>query len=481
MASDLSKIIQDTIVSTIFTNTSKDIEVLEVLISSKESLLNKNIAVIPLSLKFENLESQINFIYTAHSSSYIFNSIMGEDSEILFELNDDISDAIKEINSQISGSLETSFNVENFQDLGKCNNSTNEIEILSGSDYKELSKLVLLKLKAEDIILEIYLNFNDEISPYLEEFMKSPLETIADEKKTNTPEEEQVESNNTSDEKDTNKAEEEKESSNTSDEEKNDITDTSSSDEINEDSKSEEINIKNKQNKKIKLLIIIISSLLGLIIVIILIMFFLGMFDKNELKVNDLNKTKISKRDMILSNIKNKQITYKSSMINKSKLNKRLSLLTKYEILEEDILAKYKLEEKERLYKIKMKRFEEFASRNKEELIFKDDIKTSKLENRFKNKQNNNTVYTNNNMPIDENLTFINMNASDYKKYKNIINKEKTKSTLISICKSDFKTKIYIGPLYIDLLINNIMKQIKNNEAKIISITRDDFNKRCDF
>jgi len=463
MASDLSKIIQDTILSTIFTNTSKDIEVLEVLISSKESLLNKNIAVIPLSIKFENLESQINFIYTAYSSSYIFNSIMGEDSEILFEVNDDISDAIKEINSQISGSLETSFNAENFQDLGKCNNSTNEIEILSGSDYKELSKLVLLKLKAEDIILEIYLNFNDEISPYLEEFMKSPLETIADEKKTNTPEEEQVESTNTSDE------------------EKNDITDTSSSDEINEDSKSEEINIKNKQNKKIKLLIIIISSLLGLIIVIILIMFFLGMFDKNELKVNDLNKTKISKKDMILSNIKNKQITYKSSMINKSKLNKRLSLLTKYEILEEDILAKYKLEEKERLYKIKMKRFEEFASRNKEESIFKDDIKTSKLENRFKNKQNNNTVYTNNNMPINENLTFINMNASDYKKYKNIINKEKTKSTLISICKSDFKTKIYIGPLYIDLLINNIMKQIKNNEAKIISITRDDFNKRCDF
>jgi hypothetical protein len=76
----------------------------------------------------------------------------------------------------------------------------------------------------------------------------------------------------------------------------------------------------------------------------------------------------------------------------------------------------------------------------------------------------------------------VQIDALIYNKYSKAINKEKTKSTAISMCKNkEDKTYVYIGPLYINTLINNIIKKVGKKDAKLIRIKRKEFDKMCDF
>ncbi len=151
-------------------------------------------------------------------------------------------------------------------------------------------------------------------------------------------------------------------------------------------------------------------------------------------------------------------------MINVQKLNKRLSLLSKYEILDTNDLEKYKNNEKERLYKLKISNLNNFAKKNKEESL-------------FTNNELNNSVNQQ-----KEKLTFIQIDAIKYKKYKQIVNVQKHKTTNISICAyKNEQTKVLIGPMNLQYVIDNIMNNINNNDAKLLYITQDDFNKQCDF
>jgi len=178
-------------------------------------------------------------------------------------------------------------------------------------------------------------------------------------------------------------------------------------------------------------------------------------------------------------------------MINTKRLNRRLAILTKYEILEEDILEKFKKDEKERLYQLKIKRLEEFASNNKEESLFNKDINSKQQtnkHNRFSTIKGKNTNKQNQDIIDNEKLTFIQISPIKYKKYKKIINKEKTKNIQVSICKNTKgKVDVYIGPIYLNIIVNNIIKNVSKvsskskNDAKIVIITRKEFDKRCYF
>jgi len=483
MANDLSKIIQETLVSIINTNISKDINISEILRTTKDSLIDKNLAIAKVNINFNDINNQVNFIYPAYISSYIFNCIMLEDGELLLDINDDIKDAIKEVNNQISGSLETSINAEEFDEIKECKTSFDNIILEDGNNYEPNENLILIKLKIENKDFNIYLEFNDEILPYVDEIMNSKVdENNYDSLNKQVEVEKEDEEDNKDTEDSVSDSNDESSKENLKNENNNnESNETNKEETTNKDSNDKDNIVNEKKDKKLKILIIAIASLLLLIIIAIVVMYFTGMFEPVKTKHTDNNKTKLSKKDTILANIKNKQITYNSNMIDVKKLNKRLSLLTKYEILEDDILAKYKLEEKERLYKLKMKQLEEFAFKNQEESIYKKDIlKTIKQKNRFLDINNSSSKVANDKFN-NEKLIFIQIDASKYKKYKNFINKEKTKQTQISMCMDNYKTKVYIGPLYINILVNNLMNGIEKQDAKIINITKQEFDKRCDF
>ena len=476
MATDLSTLIKETLYSTLEVTLSTDIKENKLFTCNQDCLNGKNIVSISSIFTFENLTTNINFIFPAYFASYTFNTMMMEEAEPSLDIDDDIADALKEVTAQISGSLETAINALGDDSLGTCKYNAGDLKVELGDNYSDTSNLISITFTTNEKDFEVFINFDDDIVPYVEEFLKNELKIIEiepldiDETKIEESNQDNVDTDdNTEQVVIQNEQEDTKEEvpQSTIHEDEVDL-------EIDEDLEKE-----NKKNKKIKMIIIGLASLLTLVIIAFTTLYFTGFFDPAPIIKNDQNKTKPSPQDIILANIKNQQITYRSDMIDVKKLNRRLALLTKYEIMETDILEEYKKLEKERLYKLKMKSLEEFALKNKEESIFKKDlVKSDQNEYRFSNDNNKSLKYNKEN----ELITLIQIDALIYNKYSSVINLEKTKSTSISMCKNkNDKTFVYIGPLYINTLINNIVKKVGKKDAKLLQIKRKEFNKMCDF
>ena len=496
---DLSSLIKETLYSTLEVTLSTPIHENEIFTCNQDCLNDKNIVAITSTFTFENLTTNIDFIFPAYFASYTFNTMMMEEAEPSLEIDDDIADALKEVAAQISGSLETAINGLDSDTLGSCKYSAGDVQVLLGDNFADISNLILITFTTNEKDFEIFINFDDEIAPYISEFLEkdlkitqiAPLKSQEDESSEENNEESKEDENTDDSSSETNDSKEEKESS---------ITDTQDNNKTNEDENNEEQKIVDdedelensdltieedeeevKKAKKLKIAIIALASLLGLVLIAFGVLFYIGYFDPAPVKKHVEPTVKPSPQDLVLANIKNKQITYHSDLINVKLLNRRLSALTKYEILETDVLEEYKKLEKERLYKLKMKSLEEFALKNKEESIFKKDLITNsntKTPYRFGNDDNNSIQYKMEN----ELVTLIQIDALIYNKYSKVINQEKTKSTAISMCKNkDDKTYVYIGPLYINTLINNIIKRVGKKDAKLLQIRKKEFDKMCDF
>ena len=506
MASDLSQIIKDILSSTLETTISKKTDIKNSFNITKDYFKTQNIVAVSTSFDYEKFTSNLKIIIPAKTASFIFNCMMMEEGELETIISDDIADAVKEVVSQISGGLETAINTGGFEDLGSTKFSVGDFQILNGSDYENENKLILFKLTIEENEFDLYIDFDNETLPFIENILNSDTlenkDNDEDEKINEMVKDEELSKllaldDDTQNEEATKevaleelskeltqedtKKEGIKDQENKSDDDKKDTKQEEQADQ-NIDDKKEEIQ-EDKKQKRLKLLIIIVSSILALVVIGFIIAYFMGVFDPPPPPLKQENNS--SKKDsIIIVKIKDKQIDYKNSMINEKRLNKRLSLLTKYEILEEDILEKFKLKEKERLHKLRMERLEEFAKNNKEESLFKSGIINSKSKkDRFLTNDSFEKMQLEN-----EKLTFIQIAPLKYKKYKNIILAKKEKSTPISICKDESgKIQVYIGPMFVKYEINSIVKNIKKTDkqsdkyVKLLLLTQKEFDKACDF
>ena len=469
MAADLSTLIKETLYSTLEVTLSSKIKENQIFTCNQDSLNGKNVVSISSIFTFENLTTNINFIFPAYFSSYTFNTMMMEEGEPSSDIDDDTADALKEVAAQVSGSLETAINALGDDNLGTCKYSAGDFKVEAGENTSDISNLILITFTTNEKDFEIFINFDDDIVPYIEEFLKNDLKILDIEPLTNAEEPIDEPTNDTDQVIIQNDEEPSKEDEQQI--EKNEEDETIEID--------EELEEENKKAKKLKIIIIALASVLALVLITFTTLYITGFFDPVPIVKHDQNKTKPSPQDIILANIKNQQIIYNPDMINVKRLNRRLALLTKYEIMETDVLEEYKKLEKERLYKLKMKSLEEFALKNKEESIFKKDlVRSDKNEYRFSNDNNKSLQYNKEN----ELITLIQIDALIYNQYSRVINEEKTKSTSISMCKNkNDKTFVYIGPLYIKTLINNIVKRVGKKDAKLLQLKRKEFNKMCEF
>jgi len=518
MASDLSLSIQEAITSIIETSlsTGASVDVLKTYKTTTQSLNGLNVLVVNTTFVFEKITTNLKFVLPARTATMIAHAMLMEDTPPLDTISDDITDAMKESITQICGTLQTVINSAGYEDLGKTSFSIGDFEVIDGSNYEVSNTLILFKLSIGEELFEYFIDFEENFIPFIEELAKSDLMEVAEnESIIEAPDNEVIE-----------------EISSQNDEEdylppveKRDLEDEIQEEKIisTEDMKEEAPLIKedenivddgdslddaetialNKKNKRIKIIVIALAAILAIVIIGFSILLFMGYFDKEEI-VTDKNVTKEqnittpSEESLVIADIKNKQIDFKLDMIDEQRLNNKLQYLTKYEILEEDVLEKYKKAEAERLYKLRMEKLEEFALNNKEESLYKTNSEgnltsdeTSK-KSRFDdenptavqviNEEENRKALEN------ESLMFIAIDPKTYKKYKDVVNKNKQNSTQISICKNkNGAVAVYVGPLYLKTVINNIVngaKQVDINSKKdieIVTITRGEFNKMCDF
>ncbi len=298
-----------------------------------------------------------------------------------------------------------------------------------------------------------------------------------------------------------------------------------------EEDKINDYSIQKKQTKVHKILTIIIAILL-VILTISIILYITGFFDKTEEPKAQPKVEEIKKEE--------KTFNFKSRDIDSEKLNKRFDSLTKYDpslqdqVAKEEAMKKAKeeeqrkaLEEKKRVEDIEnlkkeleeqKKALEEKQSElisEKEQLVqmkekFLQEIEEKKKELEIvKNSKEEQTQQTiqevqteENKMPpetmqqVVENIENMNNNS---KSFLPLINISVIKGTLkkdylqkiekidknVLLCRDNQNNiEIYVGPYEMPSARNNLLnKFIDNgfNQAMLIDLTKEEFDKRCNY
>ncbi len=521
MASDLSDLIQNSLHGTLASLLDKQTN-LKQTTKAHPSDLKKQCIKIDSLLKFEHINSSWSFFVPALSATYILNLMMGEDIEPSEELNDETVDALNEVVSNICGGLSTTINSSGFEDLGSVQFSLEGNEIVDGKDYATLENLFRFVISVEDDKeVMFFIAFDEPVMPHIESIIASEVtkvteieedeelleETLTEENEVieeieevvdlleNETEEIKLEETKTT-EKQTNN----KESKNNDSDAKND------QEESQEETKKESIlkklnflkideklSVEEKKQAKLKKIIVLVTALFIIVLITGAILYFTEAFDPEVIEPPKDEKT--TKEDVIK---KNKEITIKSkpikkhinfnvSQINAKRLNKKLSLLTKYEILEEDAIEKLKNAEKEKLYQEQQTRLEAFAKNNKEEPIFKKVKSDSKINHTNKYNDNPN-IQADDKIKIKQQIVldyFIQIPTLKIKKFKKFIKKAKTINARLSICKNtNGRTVVFLGPFLSkksrDNITNELSKKLMKSTKKL-DLSKEDFEKMCSF
>lgn len=500
MASDLSKLIQNSFTLTLNGLLAKDAKILQITKTHIKDLEDLQLLKVQSAFDFSNFSSEFSFIVPAKSCSLIFNTMMGSPiTELSEEIDDDAEDAIGEFVSNTSGSLTTAINGEELDDIGQTKFNISNKEILQGNDMSDLENMYRFQIDLEDNELIIFVLFDEPILPFITEIASSEI-TYHEEEKEPEVEEEIIEEvvEKVDDVKKEKKIETKEGKEETS--------------EIKEDTKEKKD--VDPKTKKLKLIIIIVGSLLGLVIISFLVMYFMGIFDPEPIieKKEDTNTTKMIKEPNKVDVVKYttlKKVIFKTSDINKERLNNKLLELTKYKVLNKEELEAQKLAEKNRLFELEReKELLEFSKNNHEEALFEkqklDEERIIDKKTKFKKETFSivkDDVIITNNMPevvspkIEkenspevevETLNYVITHSLKYSLFKSLVQETNTNQARISICNnSSGKTTIYIGPFETKDLQNKMIELIQkkniNIDASTENITEVEFNTRCNL
>lgn len=502
MASDLSKLLQDGLCSTLTALLSKDAQIKETTKIHEKDLLDIQTLKIDSTFEFANITSTWSFIMPAYSASYIFNAMLGDTSEPVDEIDADITDAINEFIANVSGGLSTIINGSELEDLGSVKSTTTLDGIIEKNQIEDTDNMFKILIDLDGVDITIFVTFDKVIMPFIEAISKSkksfyPVDEIVEESHENAEEEidnREIENLElTKGSLDNNELENIETQNQDSENKTKDKSDDSN------DEEEIELSEEEKKAKKLKKFIIAISALIILTITTGIVMYFMGMFDPVPIVKEDTNTTKVikNKDDIDIVKYPNKNsVKFSQSKINVKRLNTRLEELTKYTVLSPNEIKELEKVQQERLKNLeKEAMLLEFSKLNKEEKISPKVLK-QQSSTEDKTVDNNNTKIVEKIAPIVENLKakivednklkFILVHSLKYKLFKEMILKTDTKKARISICKdTNGRTAVYIGPFENEnsqiQMIKLIQEKQSNLKINLSNITQEEFNTRCNF
>ena len=167
MASDLSTLIQEGLCNTINGLIAKKTTLKETTKAVKEDMASINLLEVESSFEFDNITSTWSFFIPAYSASYIFNQMLGDQSDPVLEIDDDIADAMREFISNFSGALTTAINGEKFEDLGQSKFVIGATKKLSSDSLKDFEDIYKFSLDVEGTNIFLFIKYDDLILPFL--------------------------------------------------------------------------------------------------------------------------------------------------------------------------------------------------------------------------------------------------------------------------------------------------------------------------
>jgi len=170
LASDISKIFQNELVNTFESLLSVSVSVDRVVKASIDEI-DSQVLQVKLELKNDDFSTILTFLMPTPIATKFEFFMLGGIGELKSVIDDEISDAIKEIISTIGGSLVTTINAQNFDDLKNISSSVIESNSLSSNDLQEEQNLYKFEYLFNNERLVFYIAFEENFLQYIEQLI----------------------------------------------------------------------------------------------------------------------------------------------------------------------------------------------------------------------------------------------------------------------------------------------------------------------
>ena len=167
MASDLSNIFKDELSNTLEQLLSKSSQVETVNELNSEDYSSSQMIEATVKLDFKDISSTWAFYIPTISATKFEYFMLGGMGDLKEHIDDEITDAVNEIVSNISGSFSTSVNAQGFPDVGSIKSEVKNSIILEGDVLSSKRNIYEFTVSLDEDKLPVLVCFDDLILPFI--------------------------------------------------------------------------------------------------------------------------------------------------------------------------------------------------------------------------------------------------------------------------------------------------------------------------
>ena len=169
MASDLSSFLKDELANTLEQLLSKSVSIDSISALDSDSLDDSQCIDVNVKFDFANISSVWKFYIPTKTATKFEYFMLGGMGDLKEHIDDEITDAVNEIISNVCGSLCTTVNAQGFADISSIKSEAQGSSIKNCKEIESSENRYSFDLTMDGEKLPIYIAFDDSALPYLVE------------------------------------------------------------------------------------------------------------------------------------------------------------------------------------------------------------------------------------------------------------------------------------------------------------------------
>jgi flagellar motor switch protein FliN/FliY len=171
LATNIVEFLKGDISNTLEQLLAQSTSIKEVEYLSEEDMLDDRCVKVDVNFTFNTgMSSDWIFLIPTYSSTKFEYWMLGGIGDLKNSIDDEITDAVNEIVSNICGSMTTTINAQGFDDLSSLEMKNNGYEIINcKNEAGSLHNIIKFVLEMDGENIELFISYDDEMAPFLDE------------------------------------------------------------------------------------------------------------------------------------------------------------------------------------------------------------------------------------------------------------------------------------------------------------------------
>lgn len=187
MASDLSSFLKDELANTLEQLLSKSVSIDSISALDVDSLDDSQCIDVSVKLEFADISSSWNFFVPTITATKFEYFMLGGMGDLKEHIDDEITDAVNEIISNVCGSLCTTVNAQGFNDVSSIKSESLGSSIKNCKEIGNFENRYSFDLTLDGEKLPIYIAFDNLAVPYLSEITGASASVTQESNSINVP------------------------------------------------------------------------------------------------------------------------------------------------------------------------------------------------------------------------------------------------------------------------------------------------------